>query len=194
MKATLKAELESAFRNVLTGMPSQFTTQEAVETLKEQYPELWQESGDALVTEILREMASRILRRPDATEVNPDQLRLPGFESLPRLIRFKGAYITIEESNLEQLEHFKRWYDARLQILLKRTEKFQETGKQLARLIRLVARYAASYPAITVQGVFALRAITEPQRAARMRNLGPDERAAIAKMGADAKWRTEGED
>ena len=194
MKASLKAELESAFREVLTRMPSQFTTQEAVDALRAEYPDLWQTSGDALVAEILREMASRILRRPDATEVNPEQGVLPGFEHLPRLIRFKGRYVAIEESNLAQLLDFKAWYDNRLAILIKRTEKFQQTGKELARLIRLVQRYADQYPAITVQGVFALRETRAPQRAARMRNLTAEERAAIAKMGAEAKWRTDGED
>ncbi len=159
MKASLKAELEAAFRDVLTRMPSQFTTQEAVDALRAEYPDLWLTSGDALVTELLREMASRILRRPDATEVNPNQMRFEGFEHLPRLIRFHGRYIEIEEANLEQLLSFKRWYDTRLQVLVKRTQKFQRTGHELTRLIRLVQRHADRNPAITVRKVLELKRI-----------------------------------
>lgn len=183
MKATLKAELEAAFRDVLTRMPNQFTTQEAVDALRAEYPDLWQTSGDVLVIELLREMASRILRRPDATAVNPDQLRLPGFEHLPRLIRFKGRYIAIEESNLTQLLDFQGWYDTRLQILIKRTEKFQETGRELSRLIRLMERFSDGRPDITVRTALKLHG---EKSAARLK-LDPDERREIGKKGGRPK-------
>ncbi len=197
MKASLKADLEAAFRDVLTRMSNGFTTQEAVDALRVEHSELWQESGDALVTELLRAIASRILRRPDATEVNPEQLALPGFEHLPRLIRCKGHYVAIEDSTLEQLQDFKGWYDTRLQVLLKRTEKFQQTGKEIARLIRLVERYTDQSPAITVKAVFALRENRKAQREARMRNLTPQERseiARLARLGLNEKWRMDSEE
>lgn len=189
MTAALKDQLEAAFRDVLTRMPPQFTTLEAVHVLRSEYPELWQTSGDALVTEILRAIASRILRRPDAVAVNPEQLVLPGFEHLPRLIRCKGRYIAIEDSNLEQLLDFQRWYDSRLQILLKRTEKFEQTGKELARLIRLVERFSDTRPDITVRAVLTIRA---EKQAARMK-VTPEERREIARQGARAKRRKDGE-
>jgi hypothetical protein len=193
VNADLYAELEAAFRDVVARLHGQFTTLDAVAELKIQFADLWTRAADELATDYVRAIGTRILRRSDILP-EPDQLFLPGFEHLPRLIRCKGKYIAIEDANLDQLQTFKAWYDSRLQVLLKLTEKFGQTGKELDRLIRLVERYAASYPAITVQGVFALRAITEPQRAARMRNLTADERAAIARMGAEAKWRIDGED
>jgi hypothetical protein len=124
------------------------------------------------------------LRRPDIEAVNPDQLQFPEFEHLPRLIRCKGHYIALEDSTLEQLLDFKRWYDSRLAVLLKRTEKFQQTGKELGKLIQLVERFTLTHPGINVRTVFALRTEQQAGRA----KLTPEERREIAQQGARGRW------
>lgn len=156
MTPALKAELENAFQDILSRLGGSFTVKEVVGEFKAQYSELWRQTSEALATDYLREMASRILRRAD-TATKSDQLLLPGFEGLPKLIRCKGHYIAIQDANLDQLQIFKEWYDSRLAVLLKRTEKFEQTGKEIARLIRLVETHARRTPGITVAEVFQRR-------------------------------------
>lgn len=188
MTGALKSELENALRDVITRMDSSFTVKEAVAEVQAQYADLYQRTSNVLATDYLREMASRILRRVDAT-TRSGQLALPGFEHLPKLIRCGGQYIAIEDANLDQLQAFKSWYDSRLAVLLKRTEKFRQTGKELARLIQLVERFSDSNPAITVRTVMVLRAERQAARA----KLTPEQRKEIARQGSVSRWRRDGE-
>lgn len=139
LKRDLEITLETALMLVEDGTP----LQQLAERIYNAESQLMSQLQRPWMVERLVWMLSR--KRQHIVSAN--QLRLPGFEDLPRRLTMKdGRRVALRNANLEQLKEFRN-------VLLARRNKRLES---LNRLIACVAEYEHKTPGITVGEVISL--------------------------------------
>lgn len=104
---------------------------------------LWRKIETALAQDSVERLIAEFIRRRQRSTEDEAQLRLPGFEHLPRRIRAGRQSLVFAKATVAQFLAYKARYE-------QRAEKDQRVMDELRRLAESVGRFADENPGLTV--------------------------------------------